>query len=355
MGGAVGLKGTDGKETQEEAIRKGAKKTAPERAVAALMSLSSLGLEQDFLTCGGEMGKQELDAVGIASEIVYGPSRRRTTRKDTQTALTRFINRGAELVVFTGGDGTARDVLEIVGRKVPIIGIPAGVKMHSAVFVNNPADLGSLLMEFTDGRRTKDAEVMDIDEEAFREGVLRGKLYGLAKVPDDSARMQSSKMVYHSGTADDEAAEIGQYIADQMRPNVPYILGPGSTTAAVAVALGQKKTLLGVDVYLDKKAILLDADERELLELLKSGRKAVIVTTPIGAQGFFFGRGNQQISARVIRRVGTADIVVIATPSKLKGTPSLRVDTGDSQLDTQLSGKAKVVTGYRRRKLVTVA
>jgi predicted polyphosphate/ATP-dependent NAD kinase len=209
-------------------------------------------------------------------------------------------------------------------------------------------------MTFIESRVTKDAEVMDVNEDAFRRGVLESRLYGIALVPDDSPHMQSSKMSYHSGTADDEAAEIGQYIADVMEDGVLYIVGPGSTTAAIARAIGEEKTLLGSDAYLNKKRIVCDGGERDIIAALDSVKRAQIVVSPIGAQGFFFGRGNQQISASVIRRVGTENVIVVSTPSKLRATKSLRTDTGDRGLDDALRGKIRVVTGYKRRRLVDV-
>jgi len=353
MGGAVGLKGTDGQEVLANAVAKGATRSAPDRAIAALRGMASRRLSLEFVTCAGEMGKDELDAAGVDSLVVHSPSGR-TTRQDTVDGVRAFVDRGAELVIFVGGDGTARDVLEAVDQRVPIVGVPAGVKMHSAVFVNTPEELADVAQSFLRSRRTRDAEVMDVDETAFRAGVASAKLFGFARVPDDPAGMQSSKTAYHSGTADDEAAEIGQYVFDSMRDGVTYVIGPGSTTAAIAKAAGTEKTLLGVDVFRDRKLVWKDADEATLLELLSGANEAEIIVTPIGSQGFFLGRGNQQISARVLEAVGLDRITVVATPTKLKGTPVLRIDTGDNSLDGRLRGRRRVVTGYKRKRLVTV-
>jgi predicted polyphosphate/ATP-dependent NAD kinase len=353
MGGAVGLKGTDGERILREAISKGARKVAPDRAVAALSDLKEMRLDVQFLTCAGEMGKDELDSAGIKGTVVYNPPER-STRSDTQAAVRAFLKEGVELIVFVGGDGTARDIIEVVGQNTAIIGVPAGVKMHSAVFANTSDELPGIIAAFLESHRTRDAEVMDIDEESFRRGVLSAKLYGMAKIPDDPVRIQSGKAVYHSGTAAEEALEIAQYIADGMEEGTIYVLGPGSTTAEIAMVLGERKTLLGVDVYLDRKLLREDVDENGLLEVLAGGKPARIVVTPIGSQGFFFGRGNQQISPAVIRKVGTENVIVVATPTKLRGTPVLRVDSGDPELDESFRGRVKVVTGYKRRRLVTV-
>lgn len=352
MGGRVGLKGTDGAAIQRRAEALGAERSSPSRAVLALGSIDK-DLSIVFLTCSGDMGRDELDAVKLPSETVYKPQEH-TTRKDTQAAAKRFLDEKVDLILFAGGDGTARDVLEVVGGHVPILGIPAGVKMQSAVFALTPEEVGELLASYASSGTLRDGEVLDVDEDGFRRGEVRARLYGVARVPDVPG-VQSGKQAYHSGSSDDEAAEIAQYIVDSMDEDVLYIIGPGSTTARIGEAMGQKKTLLGVDAYIGRSPLRLDASEKELLSILEEhDGPAEIIVTPIGAQGFFFGRGNQQISPDVIRRVGRENVVVVATPSKLNGTPTLRSDTGDADLDRSLSGKRRVVTGYKRRRLVEV-
>lgn len=353
MGGSVGLKGTDGASILKEALARGAVPVAPDRAVKALLALKSKRLDLEFITCSGKMGFDELKRAGFDAEVVY-KQHGTAGAEDTRLAALEFLRHKPDLIVFAGGDGTARDLLEATGPETPMVGIPAGVKMHSAVFATTPESLGDLVESFASTGKTRDAEVMDVDEESFREGVLQAKLHGYARVPDDALHMQSSKAVYHSGGADEEAAEIGQYIAEEMLAGVHYILGPGSTTAAITKHRGLPKTLLGVDVVKDSAVVLRDATERQLLELLRRGSPARVVVTPIGSQGFIFGRGNQQISADVLRLVGSDCVCVVATPTKLRHTPVLRVDTGDSGLDLAFRGAIKVVTGYKRRKLVRV-
>ncbi|MGD9963004.1 MAG: ATP-NAD kinase family protein, partial [Thermoplasmata archaeon] len=328
MGGPVGLKGTDGEEILREAVRRGARVRALERADAAVRSAVKSGVDVMFLTCKGEMGEDSLAAVGIPCDIVCGHDEV-TSAKDTRAGVRAFMSREVDLVAFVGGDGTARDVLTETGAQVPIIGVPSGVKMHSAVFINKPEEFGGLLLAYQRSKAVKEAEVLDIDEESFRGGAVRARLYGVAMTPDDSEHVQAGKQSYSSGTASDEADEIGQYIADAMEPGITYVIGPGSTTARIAKALGQPKTLLGVDVYRDRIRVLGDVSEDHVLRELTAPGDARIVVTPIGAQGFFFGRGNQQISPAVIRTVGKGNVVVVSTPSKLAGTPVLRVDTGD--------------------------
>jgi len=353
MGGAVGLKGTDGEAIQREALERGARMVSPNRAREALARIKESELQFDFLTCSGEMGQRELDSEGLAYQVVYNAPAR-TTRDDTLAAAREFQRHRVDLIMFAGGDGTARDVLEIAGKKIAILGIPTGVKMHSGVFALTPQHVIDLLRTFQRTGATRDAEVMDVDEECFRKGVVRARLYGIARVPDDANALQASKQSYGSGTSDEEADEIGQYVADTMENDIVYILGPGSTTMRIAEALGQKKTLLGVDVYLNKGLLLEDARESQLLDLLKGQPEARIVVSPIGAQGFFLGRGNQQISPAVLRHVGIENVMIVATPTKLRSTPQVRVDTGDRELDDSFIGTAKVVTGYRRKRIVTI-
>lgn len=353
VGGLVGLKGTDGASTLAEAFARGGRKVAPGRAVEALKSVGKMDLPLEFITCSSEMGQDELESAGIKHKVVCRTASR-STGADTKMAVQAFLDEGAELIIFAGGDGTARDVLEIADAKATIIGIPAGVKMHSAVFALTPEALGDLVVAFVSTGRTRDAEVMDVDEDSYRQGKLDVKLFGYAKVPDDPADLQAGKTVYRSGSAREEAEEIGQYIAETMRKGVAYVLGPGTTTEAIAKHLGLQKTVLGVDVVLDGKLVLRDASEAQLLSFLEQHTLTEIIVTPIGSQGFFFGRGNQQISAAVIRKVGPEKICVIATPTKLKDTKVLRVDTGDKDLDERLLGPVKVTTGYKRRRLVKV-
>lgn len=354
MGGAVGLKGTDGKEVLEEAVRRGARTQAAGRAEVALRGLVGAKADLLFLTCGGRMGEDAFSAVGIPCDVVCGHGEV-TTANDTRACVRAFVSREVDLIAFVGGDGTARDVLEESGAEVPIVGIPSGVKMHSAVFLNTPGEFRELVLAFERSKAVSEAEVLDIDEDAFRGGTVKAKLFGVALVPDSSEHMQAGKQSYASGSGADEAEEIGQFIADSMEPGVTYIIGPGSTTARIAAAMGQQKTLLGVDVYRDRVRVREDASESELLEELSAHRDAVILVSPIGAQGFFFGRGNQQVSPEVIRAVGPRNVTVVSTPSKLRGTAALRVDTGDRALDEQFRGSLKVVTGYKRKRLVRVA
>ena len=353
MGGAVGLKGTDGPEILREAHARGAKKVAPARAIAALSEIKKRRIDLEILTVAGEMGGDELEAVGLEYRTAMTPPLH-TRSEDTVRAVETFLAEQVELVLFAGGDGTARDILVAADMSVPILGIPAGVKMHSSVFAVAPEKAADAVAAFVQTGKSRDAEVMDVDEESIREGVVKARLFGVARVPDDSSSLQATKDAYHSVDAEAETDELAAYLAEIMDRHAYYILGPGSTTAAVARHLGVEKTILGVDVVRDGELIKKDAAEKDLMRLVERG-PAKIVVSPVGAQGFFFGRGNQQISSSVVEAVGIENIIVIATPTKLRDTPVLRVDTGDLQLDAEFGGHVKVVIGYGRKRLVKVA
>ncbi|MDH3364783.1 MAG: ATP-NAD kinase family protein [Thermoplasmata archaeon] len=353
MGGRVALKGTDGTEARDEAVRRGAVAWSPGRARRALKALLAKRLDLDILTCSDEMGELLLDEEGFQPEVVCHAAPE-TTAEDTKRAARAFLERGADLLLFCGGDGTAKDIVEVVDSRVPIVGIPAGVKMHSSVFAVRPEEAADLVESYVRTGKTRDAEVMDIDENDFRRGISNPRLFALALVPDDERHLQASKSAFQSLTASDEAEELAVYVVETMKSGVLYIIGPGSTTQAIAMEMAQDKTPLGVDAYLDRELVAQDLSENDILAQIRRHPEAVIIVTPIGAQGFIFGRGNQQISSEVIREVGLENIIVVATPTKLNGTATLRVDTGDSALDVSLRKPLKILTGYRRRKLVGV-
>lgn len=353
MGGRVGLKGTDGDDTLLESIGRGAVSAVEDRAFESLKFAGPLG-EYEFLTVGGNMGEELLLRTEAEFEVVYVPENP-SSANDTRMGCKKVVDLGGQILLFAGGDGTARDVLDAIDERIPVIGIPSGVKMHSGVFSTNPEAAGRLLRLFASGSLpVHRAEVMDIDEDAFRRGRLSASLYGHMLVPYEPALIQHSKSEVATITAEEEKDEIGQYVSENLENGVLYIFGPGTTVEAVSGYLGIGKTLLGVDVVLDGKVIICDATENDLLEALGKYSDARIIVTPVGGQGFIFGRGNQPISPRVIRIVGRDNIIVIAAPSKLKEIRALRVDTGNPDLDEKLRGYMKVIVGYGRRSLAKV-
>jgi predicted polyphosphate/ATP-dependent NAD kinase len=343
MGGAVGLKGTDGQ--VEEARRRGA---VPQAERRGRIPLDILARDPDllFFTASGEMGESLLAKTGITQFQVVHHYRGESTAEDTRNAVHRFLEEGVDLILFCGGDGTAREIFDVAGREVPILGIPTGVKMYSALFAIDPATAA----EIVDGPTQytlRDAEVMDVDEEAYRKGDLQTRLYGVARTPALPNLTQVSKQVFEEGDEERAKKEIARFIGEVILPDTIYILGAGTTTEAIASHIGVKKTLLGVDVVKNGSVIAVDADEKTLVDLLETEGDARIVISPIGAQGFILGRGNQQISPRVVERVGVDHIIIVATPHKLRETPVLYVDSGDPALDRSFGPSVQVISGYR--------
>lgn len=358
MGGRVGLKGTDGK--VEEARRRGAKPRSPTRAREALEHLRKQTGEIELYTYGGVMGEEVAIDAGFEPIVVGRPNGDETTAADTRDAVRKLVSvprtseqanrattaqgEGVDLILFVGGDGTAVDVAETLAElddDTPILGVPGGVKVYSSVFAVTPRAAGRIAATFD---RTELREVNDIDEEAYRGGDVNTELKAIATVPVGE-EIQSSKQI-GGGTVEALAAAVAAEIRED---DATYVLGPGSTVDAVKTELGFDGSPLGVDVWRRGEVIARDAGESEILDSL--GEKNVIVVSPIGGQGFVFGRGNHQISPDVIRR---SEVEVIASKQKLSDIGVLRVDTGDSELDEDLRGWRRVRTGKFERQLLKV-
>lgn len=365
MGGRVGLKGTDG--VLDEAIELGAEPVAPHRVHLFLEKLGSLiesrgiGEKIKWLTCAGIMGEDDLEASGIGSmtyEVVHTPAEP-SAAEDTKKACKRFLKGGATLIVFCGGDGTARDIWQTVGEDVPIIGIPSGVKMHSGVFGMNPEATAEIVAAFLSGELDiAEGEILDLDEEKYRKGEWHIRLFGTARTPHEPTYVQVSKVQVEAVGEEAIKEEIAESIVEDMEddPDMLFILGSGSTVGAVSKELGIDFSLLGVDAVVNKKLVAKDVNESKLLELLNEHKKVRLVISPIGAQGFILGRGNLQLSPEVIKRIGIDNITIISPPAKLAQTPMLRVDTGDKELDEMFHEKQylRVVFRYKTMKLVKI-
>lgn len=351
MGGRVGLKGTDGIDTLKKAIERGADPRSEDRAREMLEKIKKRDI--DWLTWGEEMGENVLQEVGFNFEVIGETKGERSTAKDTRRAAKRMEERGVDLIIFVGGDGTAVDIQEAIDMRVPVIGVPSGVKMYSAVFARTPGVAASLVEKFVRGETTiSEREVMDIDEEAYRSGRLSATLKGYLKTPFIASYVLSEKSV--SGSTDVEAIKeaIAARIVEEMKDEELYVLGPGSTVGAIAKELGVDKTLLGVDVIKDNKIAVKDANEEDLLDIVD--RHTKIIISPLGGQGSLLGHGNQQISPKVIRTVGIDNIKVVATPMKVNKLRALTVDTGDPELDEELRGYIRVIVGYHEEKIIRV-
>jgi len=348
MGGRVGLKGTDGKVAA--ARERGAEPRAPDRARRALDRLADLRPDATVLTYGDPMGESIVRAAGYEPTLVGrpdGPDDAReaaTTAADTRAAVAGFVDAGVDAVLFVGGDGTAGDVAEALsGTEVPMLGVPAGVKVYSSVFAVSPEDAAAVIAGF---ERTERREVMDIDEDDYREGEVHPELRAVARVPVAEA-LQSAKQ-----TAAGTVAALAEGVATDARERsgVTFVLGPGSTVGAVKAELGFEGSPIGVDVWRDGAVLVRDASEAEILDALGAGENVAVVS-PIGGQGFVFGRGNPQLSPAVIRR---CDLWVVASRSKLDGLRVLRVDTDDPALDDDLRGWIRVRVGKYETRMMKI-
>lgn len=356
MGGKVGLKGTDDPGILEKARELGAEPVAPERAVKALAKLKGSNPEAEIYCCSGVMGADEAAEAGFDPVVVEEIDSEDTAASDTRKVARALLEEGVEIILFAGGDGTARNMIEAVDKKVPLLGIPTGVKMHSALFANTPEIAGRLVGRYLRGvLPLREAEVMDVDEEAFRYNRLETDLKGFAETPYDPRWVQAAKSpTVTSGSEEEDQKAIARWVVEQMEDDKLYILGPGTTTRAVAEELGLSEfTLLGVDLVRDGELVAADVREEEIFEELEDG-PAEIIISPIGKQGFILGRGNQQVSPRIVKKVGIDKIQILATPNKLSETPMLKIDTGDSELDEGFRGYKRVIMGYKVTRPVPV-
>lgn len=359
IGGPSGLKGSDRLEKVMKAISLGYRKVSPKRTELFLKELLSIldpnqMKEIEFLTYSGEMGEIELRKFGI-DPVVFGEEKEVTTREDTMEAVRHFIENGVEIILFCGGDGTARDVFQsLSGKETPVIGIPGGVKMYSGVFASNPRDAAELLYYFLLGETTLvDEEVIDVDEENLEENP-NFRVIGYLKVPKyRKETLLQGKKEPTPMEEDSIKEEIAERIIEEMSPDTVYVIGPGSTTLKLKEKIGEY-TKFGVDVYLNGKCISKDVDELKLLSLIEENKDKEIklILTVVGGQNFLLGRGNQQISPRVLDKIGVDNMIVIATPSKLrKGYVKV-----DQEYKDFFDGKkyVRVVSSYFEEVLIKI-
>ena len=347
LGGSVALKGSDGEDTAAKAIALGAKPKSNSRTKAALEVLVPHQSNITIYTVNDEMGEQTAKALGFNTQVVYQSSEP-TTYDDTEAAARLLQQHGVDLILFAGGDGTARNICHAVEDTVPVLGIPAGCKIHSGVYAITPKAAGRVVEMLVKGELVtlSDADVMDIDEVAFRQGTVKAKRYGEMQVPSEVRYVQAVK---NGGKETDELvlADIAAYVVGEMDADTLYVMGSGSTVGAVMEEMGLENTLLGVDLVQDQALVGQDLTAQQLLELT-AGRDTKLVITLIGGQGHIFGRGNQQLSPALIKAIGRDNIILVATKTKLQalnGRP-LICDTGDSELDDELSGYIRVTSGF---------
>ena len=356
MGGKVALKGTDGAQTLAAAQARGARPEAQEKAARALRPLLPCRERVVILTASGPMGEELCQTLGLPCQVVHTCAGD-TAAQDTQDAARAIREAGARLLLFAGGDGTARDVAAAVGSRQTALGVPAGVKIHSPVYAVRPEAAGALALSFLKGAcgQTREAEVVDIDEAAYREGRVNTSLYGYLQIPYERRFLQNSKAPSPLSERSQQV-NIAWEMLDQMRSGVYYLIGPGSTTQTLMDVLELPNTLIGVDLICDKKLVQSDLCEREILARLAE-RETHLILTPTGGQGFLLGRGNQQLSPAVLRQIGRERLHVLATQEKLfhlSGRPLL-VDTGDREVDAMLSGYVRAIIGSMEEQVVKIS
>jgi predicted polyphosphate/ATP-dependent NAD kinase len=352
MGGSVGLKGTDG-EMYEKAKQLNAEPVTPGKTKELLSRIESMD-DIVILAAPGMMGEAYLDELDVPSEVV-GEIGEKTSAADTRRIANQMVEQGAELLVFVGGDGTARDICDAIDSKIPVVAVPAGVKIFSSVFAVSIRAAAEVVDEFLEGSDLTEEEVLDIDEIAFREDRLASRLYGYLLVPEVRRYLQPGKRASSTTSSSIESMkDVAAYIVDEMDKDTLYLLGPGTTIRAITDKLSLEKTLLGVDAIYAGKLVGKDVNEKGILDLFERYKKRKIVVTPIGGNGFIFGRGSKQFSPAVIKKVGKDNLVVVGTREKVTQLDCLRVDTGEFELDEMLSGYHCVWVGYMESVLLKV-
>jgi predicted polyphosphate/ATP-dependent NAD kinase len=359
IGGLLALKGSDGKEIRDKALSMGAEKKANHKASIALEHLLQQQDNIEIVTVAGEMGGDLAAALGYQYQIVYSPASSQTEAEDSEIAAQLMLDHDLDLLLFAGGDGTARNICNVVGHKIPVLGIPAGCKIHSGVYAITPKSAGRVVQMLVKGEivSLNEAEVKDIDEALFRQGKVQARYYGDMSVPTELRYVQSVKM---GGRESDELvlADIAAHVIEQIddHPDHIFIMGSGSTVDGIMQELDIQNTLLGIDLVKDRQLLASDLIEADLYDIAINS-PCKLVLTLIGGQGHIIGRGNQQLSERVIDAIGRENIILVASKSKLQnlaGRP-LIVDSGNPSFDSKMSGLIPVITGYKDLVLYSVA
>lgn len=362
LGGKLGFKGSDGR--AEQARSAGAEDRSGPRMRQTLQRLMELGAENlEFLACEGRMGDVWIpeDIEGVSNISGAEPS----NADDTKLAVRGMVERGIDLLLYAGGDGTTRDIISILQEMsredLPLIGVPSGVKMHSGCFAATPSAAAEVLHAWLNGDLlVANTEVMDLDEEAYLRGEWKVRLFAEAMTPAAPRWMQGAKQRVEASDESEIIEGIADHVGEMMEenPNLMIVWGSGGTLRRMAKHLGIEKTALGIDIVKGGKIIVEDTNESVLIENLSShDGESMILLSPMGGQGFLIGRGNLQISPSVIRLVGIDGVLGIATPAKLLTLTSLRIDSGDASLDDDFRAKKflKVLQGYRTTRLIKVS
>lgn len=362
MGGKVGLHGTDG-DLYLRALELGALPAARDRAYLALAKLSKIREKFLIISPAGAMGHNAFEDLGFNSETIPLHNRERTSAIDTKEATEFMLRSGVQLILFTGGDGTARDIHEVVSDQIPILGIPSGVKMRSGVFAYSPVAAGELVRSFIMdpyNASVRQVEILDVvNEFENREDAnslwQSSHFFGTARAPFSRKYLQSAKAT-SSGQGDVGINELAREIAQGLDPSRLYLFGPGTTTHKVIEALDLHSNVQGIDAVFSGQIIGKDLSESGILELLQRFGGATLFLGVIGGQGFLLGRGNQQLSAKVIELVSPDNIVVLSSAEKIdKLFPAhLHADLGNTEIEALLQGYRQVLVAPGRSTLCRI-
>lgn len=354
LGGETALAGSDGDQIQQLALSRGAQARAGERAERALRAIAARIPGLHILTAAGAMGEEACKSAGVSHTVILRPGVR-TSAEDTRSLATVLLDAGAEIILFAGGDGTARDLCAAVGTRALVLGIPAGVKMHSGVYAVTPEHVGPLLSAVWAGRHDEEVvEVVDIDEVARRQGVLGSRLYGHVRVPAAPNAVQRGKAGSAVATPS-TVAGIAREVAGRLLPGVPCLLGPGTTVRDVAACFPVASSLLGVDVVEDGNVVGENLDATGLRRVV-GARRFQVLLSPVGGQGIVLGRGNQQIDEALLANLRPEDLLIVALPRKLVAFAGrgLLIDAPTEHLNSRFRGSVSVITGFRERAVLSL-
>ena len=366
LGGRLGLKGSDGQ--AELARSMGAEDRSGPRMRAMLEHFSSIhraGFEDiSWVTSEGRMGTEWFPEAEIGSISTVHSSSRGTSAADTQDAVNSLLESEINLLVYAGGDGTTRDVVAALesaeSPETPVIGVPTGVKMHSGCFAASPKAAAEALSSWLIGDLLlASTEVLDLDEDLYRQGKWVVRLYAEAITPSSPRWMQGSKQRIEASGEEDTTEGLADHIRELLVSDDRMLIwGSGGTLRKIAQMNEFEPTNLGIDATIGNEQVGTDLSESDLLELLSEhDGPTTLLLSPMGGQGFLIGRGNLQLSPQVLRLIGIENILGVVTPAKLLSVRRLRIETGDPELDADFADMRymKVLQGYRTTRVLPVA
>ena len=383
LGGKLGFKGSDGRALEARAA--GAEDRAGPRMAHALNAFStllqgSLNRTESNITLVGWEGRMGGTWVGDQNDKLsfepIGTTPETTADSDTHDLVCALIKAEVEAILYAGGDGTTRDIvnaLESMGAKaqeVPLIGVPGGVKMHSGCFATTPKAAAEVALAFILGDlRCAITEVMDLDEDVYQEGVWKVRMYGEAWTPSSPRFMQGAKEQVERSSEVDTIEGLAHHVQTLLEdnPELMIVWGSGGTLRRMGEHVNLELTLLGIDAQgpdiAGQRTLYADLNEQDLLSVLAkhvdengAPKPRLLLLSPMGGQGFLIGRGNLQLSPEVLRVIEFENILGVATPSKLIGLQAVRIDTGDPELDSEFQAKrfVKILQGFRTTRLIRI-